>query len=103
MAVNFPHDDFLDDDFLGFDAIFTPAGGQAKDIRVCLTLGVEDIALGGDIVPKGTVGQAGCKSSDVEGAKNGDTLSIDSVEYRVLKVQPDETGWTVLFLGKRPL
>ena len=98
--IDFPHDVFLDDDFLGFDAIFTPTGGQAKNVRVCFSLGMGDIALGGDIVPQGAVGQAGCKSSDVEGAKNGDILTADGVDYVVLKIHPDETGWTTLYLGK---
>jgi len=98
--MDFPHADFLDDDFLGMDATFTPAEGQAAAIRVCFSLGVEDVNLGGDIVPQGSIGQAGCRTSDISGVKNGDTLTVDSVAYRVLKVQPDETGWTTLYLGK---
>jgi len=99
--MDFPHDAFLGDDFLSVDAIFTPAGGQAREIRVCFTLGVEDISIGGDIVPQGIIGKAGCLSLDVEGVKNGDVIEVSDVSYRVLKPQPDETGWTVLFLGKR--
>jgi hypothetical protein len=97
---DFDHDAFLEDDFLGMDATFTPAGGQAATIRACFSLGVEGVDLGGDIVPQGAIGQAGCRTSDIPGAKNGDTLTVDGVVYRVLKIQPDETGWTILFLGK---
>jgi len=93
--------DFLTDEFLSTTALFTPAGGSSTQIRVCFTLGVEDVSLGGDIVPQGIIGQAGCRSSDIAGVKNGDTLEVDGVAYRVLKIQPDETGWTTLFLGKR--
>jgi endonuclease YncB( thermonuclease family) len=38
---------------------------------------------------------------DIAGVKNGDTVEVGGVAYRVLKIQPDETGWTTLFLGKR--
>jgi endonuclease YncB( thermonuclease family) len=93
--------DFLTDEFLSTAALFTPAGGQPKEIRTCFALGVEDVSLGGEIVPQGIVGQAGCRSSDIAGVKNGDTLEVGSVAYRVLKIQPDETGWTTLLLGKR--
>jgi hypothetical protein len=101
MTLDFPHDAFLTDEFLSVAAIFTPEGGQASNIRVCFTLGVEDVNLGGDIVPQGAIAQAGCKSSDVPGARNGDVLSVGGVEYRVLRPQPEETGWAILFLGKR--
>jgi len=93
--------DFLTDDFLSTAALFTPAGGPPKEIRTCFTLEVGEVALGGDIVPQGIVGQAGCRSSDIAGVKNGDTLVVGAVAYRVLKIEPDETGWTTLFLGKR--
>ena len=93
--------DFLTDEFLSAAALFTPAGGQPKEIRTCFTLDAGEISLGGEIVPQGVVGQAGCRSLDVAGVKNGDTLEVGGVAYRVLKIQPDETGWTTLLLGKR--
>jgi hypothetical protein len=93
--------DFLTDEFLSTSALFIPAGRSPMQIRTCFTLDVGDVALGGDIVPQGTVGQAGCRSLDIAGVKNGDTLEVGGVAYRVLKIQPDETGWTTLLLGKR--
>jgi hypothetical protein len=93
--------DFLTDEFLSSTAVFTPAGGSSTEIRPCFTLGVGDVGLGGEIVPQGVVGQAGCRSLDIAGVKNGDTVEVGGVAYRVLKIQPDETGWTTLFLGKR--
>ncbi|TRZ97668.1 MAG: hypothetical protein D4R80_06560 [Deltaproteobacteria bacterium] len=92
---------FLDTDFLGRDAVWTPTGLPRRTIRVAFSLGVEDVTLGGDIVPQGTIAQAGCKSADVDGIKQKETLEIDGETYVVLKIQPDETGWTTLFLGKR--
>jgi nickel-dependent lactate racemase len=100
MAFDFDHDALLDDDFLGRDAVWTPAGGAPVSIRVCLTLGKEEVDLGGDISPLAIEGYAGCKTSVVPGIKAKDTLAADSVTYRVLKVESDETGWTNLMLGK---
>lgn len=103
MTIDFDafNAEILTDDLSGVDATYTPTGGQAVAIRACFTLGVEDITLGGDVLPQGVIGHAGCASSDVEGAKNGDTFEVNDVSYRILKIQPDETGWTKLFLGKR--
>lgn len=93
--------DLLDIDAFAQTATYIPGGGQSKEIRTCFALGVGDVSLGGDIVPQGIVGQAGCRSLDIAGVKNGDTLVVSGVAYRVLKIQPDETGWTTLSLGKR--
>jgi len=102
--ADFPHSAFhgafVNDDFHGRDAIWTPAVGQSKSFRVTFVLGVESINLGGDIVPQGVIAQAGVPSADVVGIKQGEPLVIDEVTYRVLRIHPDETGWTTLFLGK---
>jgi hypothetical protein len=100
MAFDYDHEAFVTDDFSGRDALWTPTGGVQTTIRVAFSLGVEDVNLGGDIVPQGIIGQAGCKSSDVPGIKSKEPLEIDGATYHVLKIQPDETGWTTLFLGK---
>lgn len=100
MAFDFDHAAFTDDDFSGRDALWTPTGGAQKTIRVAFSLGVEDVNLGGDVVPQGAIAQAGCESADVAGIEQKEPLVIDAVTYRVLKIHPDETGWTTLFLGK---
>ncbi len=127
MIFSFPHSAFTSDDFLGRNAVFVPevlAAGFVSEsdmagflsdpataglsapagtsiIRVTFALGVEDVNLGGDVVPQGVMAHAGCASSDVLGVRNKDSLYIDGATYRVLKIQPDETGWTTLLLGKR--
>ena len=101
MAFDFDHDAFLADDFCGHNAIYTPAGGLAKSVRVAFSLGAEEINLGGDILPQMIAGKAGCKAADVEGAKLNDTLEAEGVIYRILKVEIGETGWATLYLGKR--
>lgn len=94
--MDFDHDAFLLDEMLAVDASFN--GGAS--IRVCLSLDPEEVSLGGDIIPQMIAGKAGCKASDVTGAKRGDSLVVAGVTYKVLKVHNDETGWTTLFLGK---
>jgi hypothetical protein len=93
--MSFDHDAFLDDENLSSDATF-----NGSEIRVCLSLDPEELALGGDMSPQAIAGRAGCKTTDVSGAKRGDILIVNEVSYRVLKVHTDETGWTTLFLGK---
>src|SRR3990172_8090647 len=100
MAFDFDHDALLADDFSGRDATWTPAGGLAKAVRVAFSLGAEEINLGGEIAPQAAVGKAGCKTSEIADVKSKETLEVDGVMYRILKVQHDETGWTTLFLGK---
>ncbi|HLB00905.1 MAG TPA: hypothetical protein VJO14_05935 [Bacteroidota bacterium] len=41
-----------------------------------------------------------CKTADVPAAAEGDTLTIDGMTYRILEVQPDGTGITLLILSK---
>lgn len=41
-----------------------------------------------------------CKSTDVSSLLRGDVLTIDSVDYNILSLQPDDTGVTVLALGQ---
>jgi hypothetical protein len=88
--------DLLDTEAFAQPVTFTPAGGQAKTVTAVVELKPEELALGGDIAPR-----AGCKASDVLGAKLNDTLEAGAVTYRILKVEVDETGWATLFLGKR--
>jgi hypothetical protein len=93
--------DLLDTDVFAQSVTFTPAGGQAKTVTAVVELKPEELALGGDIAPQAIAGRAGCKASDVLGAKLNDTLEAGAVTYRILKVEVDETGWATLFLGKR--
>jgi hypothetical protein len=39
-----------------------------------------------------------CRSSDVSGVDTADTITIDSVSYNIVNIQPDGTGVTVLIL-----
>lgn len=39
-----------------------------------------------------------CRSSDVTGVDTADTISIDSINYNIKNIQPDNTGVTILIL-----
>lgn len=41
---------------------------------------------------------AGCLSAGIEAMKRGDTLTIDAVQYSVLSVHRDSTGWATIAL-----
>ena len=40
------------------------------------------------------------KDSDISGLARGETVSINSVAYKVRDIQPDGTGMTILVLSK---
>lgn len=40
------------------------------------------------------------KSSDIPGLAHGDTMTIESVVYNVVGIQPDGTGLTLVILSK---
>ena len=39
-----------------------------------------------------------CKTSDVSGASFGDTITIDSVAYKIREIRPDGTGMAELII-----
>lgn len=47
-----------------------------------------------------TAPQVLCKSSDVSGVALGNTVTINSIAYKVIERQPDGTGLTTLILSK---
>lgn len=95
------HNAVLNASMFAQSAVYTPAGGGAKGITVIVSLKPEELSLGADLTPQAIAGKAGCRSSDVAGAKLNDVLEIDTVTYGILGVQADETGWTELYLGKK--
>jgi hypothetical protein len=96
--IEFPHAVFVNDEFLGRDAVWTPAGGQSVSLRVTFAKEAEGVNLGGQVNPEGYTIQAGCDASLIEGVKRGDTLEVDEVFYTIAKHHKDETGWMTLFL-----
>lgn len=54
----------------------------------------------GDIAVQNAAPRVTCKSSDVAGANHTGTITISSVVYKIVEVQPDGTGITELVLSK---
>ena len=71
--------------------------GTSSTIQVILNN--EYFAIAGESVDvDGTQPVVTCRSSDVSGIDTDDTLTIDSVAYNIVNIQPDGTGVTVLIL-----
>lgn len=54
----------------------------------------------GAIVYEGEELYCDCKSSDVSDAKQNDTITIDSIKYKITEIQPEDAGITRLLLRK---
>lgn len=89
------------DPILTVDAVFTPAGGIGTIIKVIFNKEYQTIEmLSGGVGVESSGPVATCKTSDVSGAKHGDTLAISGTTYYISGVQPDGTGITKLLLSE---
>jgi hypothetical protein len=115
MAVEFDRDfdGYLDADFgHGISASYTPLGGSATTIKVVMdqqyySIPTETVEI------EGSQPMAHAKATDVPNAGHGDTLVVDAVTnldgttikaqttYKVINVQPDNTGIVVLVLEEQ--
>lgn len=85
-------------DILGEPAVYTGASGPF-DITVIFepeVLGANPYT--GEIANTGPVAYA--KTADVAQAKHKDTLTVDGVQYEILKAEDDGYGVTTLTLNK---
>jgi hypothetical protein len=51
------------------------------------------------VAVESTAPQVQVKSTDVAGALHGQTMTIESVVYKIIGVQPDGTGMTLIMLS----
>lgn len=93
-------DDFFDEDDFAISATYTPSGGLAKSILVIPDSVPVDSPVSGTVYSNQRKTVL-CKTSDVEGATEGETLEIDSVTWYVKDVDANEAeGTTTLMLSK---
>ena len=86
-------------DAMGMTATYTPQGGDATEITILFDNEYQEIDLvSGEVSSASPAAHA--KTSDVSGAKQGDALTVSSVNYTVTVVKPDGTGLTTLVLRK---
>jgi hypothetical protein len=78
---------------------YTPQGGQVKTIT-----GIFDLSYAAATLGLGSAESsdpaATCKSSDLSGARHGDTMAIRGVTYAIKAIEPDGTGFTIVRLKK---
>jgi hypothetical protein len=98
MALETAQDllNFFDTETHGVTASIS-INGTSSSISVILNN--EYFAIAGESVDiDGTQPVATCRSSDVTGVDTDDTITISSVTYNIVNIQPDGTGVTVLIL-----
>ena len=82
------------------EAVYTPAGGQAKSIQVIFDNGYSILPVIGEPGMGDSSPQVLCKTADAGSASHGDTLLVGGTTYYVQEVRPDGTGITTLILSR---
>lgn len=97
---------YLSSSDFGTTATYTPAGGPAvPNIAGILNRAhIDSIVSGAEVSTSDTESTFVCRSADLPpaavGGDAGDTLTIGADIYRVIDLQPDGTGMTVVVLGQ---
>ena len=86
---------YFDTDANGSAATIT-IDGSGSSINVIFNKEYFEIP-GGEVGVESSQPVMYCRSSDVTNVEQGDTIQVDSVTYNIVKVEPDNTGVTVLF------
>ena len=81
------------------DAVYTPAGGSARTIPVIFDRISEVTDIGELIQMDGVAATANVESAAVPEVAQDDQLAARGHDYRVVGVEPDGTGRTMLILG----
>ena len=92
MSFTEDFDAFLSESDFAVSAVFSRSGAT---VSVIFDADYQD-PLG----QEASTPMAEGKASDFSGVVQGDTLTINSIEYRISNVQPDGTGWIALKLRK---
>ena len=115
MALEFDRDctGYFDADFgHGITVTYTPQGGSASSINIILEQEYFGIDVG-TVDVEGFQPIAFCKSTDIPNIAHGDSIvapaykNLDGTTikagatYKVINVQPDNTGVTQLFLEEQ--
>lgn len=80
-------------------ASYTPAGGASREVRVVFTL-ISDVADIGEMIERdGVAATAVIPSAKFPEVDHGDTMTVRSVVYRVVGIEPDSSHHTKLILG----
>jgi hypothetical protein len=91
----------LDDDEFGVSATYTPDGGVASTVQGIFDNGYSGVDVGAGAQVASTDPRFLCRSEDVSGVADGDTLVVSSVTYIIRTPMPDGTGFTELQLEEQ--
>ena len=80
-------------------AVWTPQGGSATEICGIHDLISELIDIGEIIEQDGVAATLNVATSIVPGIAQDDTVTVRGSTYRVIGVEPDGTGRTIVVLG----
>lgn len=99
MPLDYPVDDFFNEDELATTATYVTAAGVRSEILVIFD---KEYVLTpvGDISVENTGPVALAKTSDVTGATTDCTLIISGTTYYIMTARPDNTGITILTLAE---
>jgi len=89
---------FFDADDFGVAASYTPQGGAAVTINGIFDNEFFEVAAGGEVAVAMEQPRFACRTSDVSSAAEGDSITINTINYTIRVVQSDGTGVTVLVL-----
>lgn len=89
---------FLDVDDFGTTASYTVQGGSPANITGIFDNEFIEVDAGGNVGVAVQQPRFLCRTSDVSSATEGDTITINAVNYNIRIVQDDGTGMTTLIL-----
>ena len=91
---------FFDTDEFGSSATFTDvSAGTSSTVKGIFDKDQQEIIGDSEVGLIEDVPKFHCKTSDVSSAVFDDTLAVNSVTYKIKKIEPDGTGMTVLHLS----
>lgn len=98
MAFNEDLDAFFSTDDFAVTATWTPDGGDPSVITGIFDNEYIEGVGDGEVDFEATHPMFLVKTADVPDVAQGDQLSVNSTSYRIVNVQPDGTGLTLLIL-----
>jgi len=97
MSITIVDDFFSQSDFAQ-SATYTPSGGSPSTITVIYDNEYISSIMDG-VEVENTNPIVMCRTSDVVNAKHGDTITVNSIAYKIINIKPDGTGITTIELS----
>ena len=98
--MDFPIEDIIADDNFGTDAIYTPASGDSKIVRVHFQQNSHPVDIGRQGVDSTTV-EAVAKTADVADVDLNSTLKVGDTTWKVSQIHEMFAQVTELSLSKQ--